>query len=104
MDVEDEDAWDFGTIKQAPPPQPKLSLRMQNSPSQYSISSFTTEKQSSPPPSVSPNNSQLPRTVSRTQVNSQQPPQPSPPNTRVNEVTVSLLLCIKLAMDRKEKG
>lgn len=101
MEVEDEDAWDFGTIKQAPPPQPKLSLRMQNSSSQYSISSFNTEKQSSPP-SVSPNNSQSPRTVSRTQVNSQQPP--SPPNTRVSEVTVSLLLCIKLiAMDRKEK-
>jgi hypothetical protein len=80
VEVEDEDSWDFGTIKQAPPAIAKPSLQMHNSPSQYSINNFTTAEK--------PPGQQLPRTVSRNQVNPQ-PPHSSPPNTRINEVTVS---------------
>jgi hypothetical protein len=87
VEVDDEDSWDFGTIKQAPPPQTKPSLQMQNSPSQYSVNSFTTEKYQTP--SLSPAQ-QLPRSVSRNQINPL--PHPSPASSRVNEVTVRIII------------
>lgn len=59
---------------------------MQNSASQYSVNSFTTEKFQQTP---SPTAQQLPRSVSRNQINPQA--HSSPPNSRVNEVTVSTL-------------
>jgi hypothetical protein len=67
--VDDEDSWDFGTVKQAPPPvKPSLS------PSQYSM---TNENKYQSP--------QLPRTASRNQIN------PIPSNSRINEVTVTYI-------------
>lgn len=84
IEAEDEGSWDFGTIKQAPPQIQKPSLQMHNSPSQYSTNGFTNQ----PSPSQSPSNQQLPRTVSKNQVNPQ--PHPSSPNSRVNEMTVSI--------------
>lgn len=89
VEVEDEDSWDFGTIKQAPPQVQKPSLQMHHSPSQYSTNGFTNEKYQSSPPSQSPSNYQLPRTVSKNQVNPQ-PQHQSPPTSRVNELTVSV--------------
>lgn len=93
VEVEDEDSWDFGTIKQAPPQIQKPSLQMHHSPSQYSTTNgFTNEKYQSSSPSQSPSNHQLPRTVSKNQVNPQ-PQHQSPPTTttsRVNELTVSV--------------
>ncbi|CAO3651623.1 unnamed protein product [Mucor hiemalis] len=84
IEAEDEDSWDFGTIKQAPPQIQKPSLQMHNSPSQYSTNGFTNQTS----PSQSPSNQQLPRTVSKNQVNPQ--PHPSPPNSRVNEMTAKM--------------
>lgn len=82
MEEEDEDAWDFGTVKQAPPPVSKPALQqMHHSSSQYSVNSFSTEnkyQQQTP--------QQLPRPVSRNQVTPQQQQQQSSP---INEVTVS---------------
>lgn len=93
MEADDEDSWDFGTIKQAPPPQTKPSLQMQNSPSQYSVNSFTTEKYQTP--LLSPAQ-QLPRSVSRNQINPL-PHQSSATNSRVNEVTVRIfIMCATL--------
>ncbi|GAA5808907.1 hypothetical protein MFLAVUS_002306 [Mucor flavus] len=86
VEADDEDSWDFGTIKQAPPPQTKPSLQMQNSPSQYSVNSFTTEKYQTP--SLSPAQ-QLPRSVSRNQINPL--PHQSSANSRVNEVTTKMM-------------
>lgn len=89
VEEDDEDAWDFGTVKQAPPQLSKPALQqMHHSPSQYSVNSFSTENkyQQQPP-------QQLPRTVSRNQVTPQQQQQPAP-SSRVNEVTVSRLMCI----------
>lgn len=82
VEAEDEDSWDFGTVKQAPPQLQKPALQMHNSPSQYSMTSLANDKYQQSPPTQ-----QLPRTVSRNQVNPQ--PHQSPPNSRVNEVTVS---------------
>jgi hypothetical protein len=81
VEEDDEDAWDFGTVKQAPPQVSKPALQqMHHSSSQYSVNSFSTEnkyQQQTP--------QQLPHSVSRNQVTLQQQ-QPSSP---INEVTVS---------------
>ncbi|KAI8365521.1 hypothetical protein BD560DRAFT_158569 [Blakeslea trispora] len=62
VDIEDEDAWDFGTVKAPPMPAPKTPLPMHNSPSQYSVNTLAAENRPQP--------SQLPRTTSSNFVSS----------------------------------
>lgn len=80
-EIDDEDSWDFGTIKQAPPAQPKPSLQMHNSPTQYSINGFTNESKQHQ------SSQHLSRTSSRNQINA---PQHTAFHSRVNEVTAKL--------------
>jgi hypothetical protein len=83
-EAEDEDSWDFGTVKQSAPPLPKpqSTFQMHTSPSQYSVGSMNpidskNNYYNTPPPS----NNQLPRSISKNQVT---------PMNRVNDLTVSL--------------
>ncbi|KAI8637616.1 kinase-like domain-containing protein [Parasitella parasitica] len=80
VDNDDDDAWDFGTIKEPPK---KVLQQMNHSPSQYSVSSLSSETSYQ-----QQNQNQLPRTTSRMQVKPQQ--QSQQPSSRVNEITNQL--------------
>lgn len=79
--MEDDDGWDFGTVKAAasPPPKPAAS-QMQTSPSQYSITHLNGVPSS-------PSMQQLPQTTTK----GQSSPQPSSPHpaSRVSMLMVS---------------
>ncbi|KAI8986313.1 kinase-like domain-containing protein [Pilobolus umbonatus] len=68
-DTQDNDSWDFDTIKQAPTSTPKNSHYVQNMLSQYSISSMNNDKYQPVTPSQS--QYQLPRSMSNTQITNQ---------------------------------
>ena len=81
VDIEDDDAWDFGTVKAPPMPVPKAPLPIHNSPSQYSVNTLATEGRPQPP--------QLPRTTSSNFVSSS--PYSSSSSSRVSEIMVCRL-------------
>ncbi|KAI9475561.1 MAG: kinase-like domain-containing protein [Benjaminiella poitrasii] len=77
-EMDDDDAWDFGTVKQAPSQQTKPIIYNSTS-SQYSIN-----QNIAPQPSI-------PRVSSKNQLNSQQQQQQQPYSpSRVNEVTTMM--------------
>lgn len=81
VDVEDDDGWDFGTVKAAASPLPKPAApQMQTSPSQYSITHLNGVPSS-------PSMQQLPRI---TPIGQSNPQSSSPhPASRVYTLMVS---------------
>ncbi|KAI8336443.1 kinase-like domain-containing protein [Choanephora cucurbitarum] len=80
VDIEYDDAWDFGTVKAPPMPVPKAPLPIHNSPSQYSVNTLATEGRPQPP--------QLPRTTSSNFVSSS--PYSSSSSSRVSEIMTKM--------------
>ncbi|KAI9276297.1 kinase-like domain-containing protein [Sporodiniella umbellata] len=78
-EVDDEDSWDFGTVKPTANPQAKHPIPpLPKSTSQYSFNSTNNIS--------SPSMQQLPRAASKNHINTQLPSTPIP-SPRVNDVT-----------------
>lgn len=87
-DEDDDDSWDFGTVKQVPA-QTKPALQIHNTSSQYSINNYNNKENIYQQPSPSQQFSNNRNSALLQQQQQQQHMVHSSTSSRINEVTVS---------------